>query len=251
MPNDAVPYLRFRDAKRDVIRRRRPATRCARTPQELIVHSIRYTAVLALVSFAACYDTPLPTATTVRDQAHAVAARQAIGQQVGGMIPGEYIVVYKRDVADAPGHTRRLIARENARLLRSYGHALNGFAAGMSAEAAERVARDPAVAYVEQNRIIRGASTQTSAPWGLDRMGPGREVPDEHRDERRDPPDRQVVEDAQSLVVHRSVAVGDPNVRPRPRWRVTRCRDCANHSAESPVNRSQTATPFSRNASTV
>ena len=86
------------------------------------------------------------------------------------VIPGEYIVVYKPGVADASAHTRRLAGRERAEVKRSFSRVLPGFAVRASADEAARIARDPAVAYVEQNRVLRAASVQTSAPWGLDRI---------------------------------------------------------------------------------
>ncbi|MFH9014274.1 S8 family peptidase [Streptomyces sp. NPDC017943] len=53
---------------------------------------------------------------------------------------------------------------------RTFGSALNGYSATLSATEARRLAADPAVASVEQNQRVSLAATQTSAPWGLDRI---------------------------------------------------------------------------------
>jgi subtilisin family serine protease len=53
---------------------------------------------------------------------------------------------------------------------RVYSSVLHGFATTMSERAAKRLAADPAVAYVEQNQVVRLQDTQTGATWGLDRV---------------------------------------------------------------------------------
>jgi subtilisin family serine protease len=52
----------------------------------------------------------------------------------------------------------------------TYQHALKGFAASMSAQAAAALARNPNVAYVEQDQEMYASNTQTGATWGLDRI---------------------------------------------------------------------------------
>ncbi|MEU9269703.1 MULTISPECIES: S8 family peptidase [Streptomyces] len=54
---------------------------------------------------------------------------------------------------------------------KTFGSALNGYTATLSATEARRLAADPAVATVEQNQTVRVSdTTQSSAPWGLDRV---------------------------------------------------------------------------------
>ncbi|SCL21924.1 S8 family peptidase [Micromonospora inyonensis] len=94
-----------------------------------------------------------------------------------------YIVVLRDDVvrpaADATGTagvTRiadRLRARYGGSVGHVYGSALAGFEVRLSERAARRLAADPAVAYVEQNRVtpLIGPGTQLNPPsWGLDRI---------------------------------------------------------------------------------
>jgi subtilisin family serine protease len=51
-----------------------------------------------------------------------------------------------------------------------YDAALNGFAATLPAAAVARLSRNPSVAYVEADRIIRLDTAQSPATWGLDRI---------------------------------------------------------------------------------
>ncbi|MGW2048167.1 S8 family peptidase [Streptomyces sp. NPDC001858] len=54
---------------------------------------------------------------------------------------------------------------------KTFGAALNGYTATLSAAEARRLAADPAVAVVEQNQTVQVTdTTQSSAPWGLDRV---------------------------------------------------------------------------------
>ncbi|MFI6242423.1 S8 family peptidase [Micromonospora sp. NPDC050795] len=89
-------------------------------------------------------------------------------------VPDSYIVVLKdsavaRDrVGDA---AKRLSGRHGGTVARTYGAALRGFEAKVSARAAARIAADPDVAYVEQNHTVSISGTQTNPPsWGLDRI---------------------------------------------------------------------------------
>jgi subtilisin family serine protease len=70
-----------------------------------------------------------------------------------------------REVSD------RLAGRHKASVRFRYANALRGFAAKMSKADAQRLATDPSVDYVEQDRTVRIATTQSPVPsWGLDRI---------------------------------------------------------------------------------
>src|SRR5881409_476715 len=77
---------------------------------------------LALVAGAiiACQDTTSPP---TRPQARLQPSR-ASGPEV---VPGQYVVVLRRDVTDAPGVARRLAAQSGGRLRHVYTAALRGF----------------------------------------------------------------------------------------------------------------------------
>jgi subtilisin family serine protease len=126
----------------------------------------RYLAALAVATAAATMlATAGPAAAGNGKIRHADAA---------DAIRGSYIVVFKdsavpkkdvRDVID------RLAGRHRAAVRFRYANALRGFSARMSKADAQRLASDPSVNYVEQDRTVRIATTQSPTPsWGLDRI---------------------------------------------------------------------------------
>jgi subtilisin family serine protease len=125
---------------------------------------MRRLALLFIPAFlAACQDAPAPMATA--------ADAPALNRAGGEAVPGQYIVVFNDGVADAPGLARRMVAAEGGTLLHTYQHSIRGFSARLSASAAEALARNPSVAYVEQDQVVSiGSTTQTNATWGIDRV---------------------------------------------------------------------------------
>ena len=85
----------------------------------------------------------------------------------GDIIPGRYIVLL-REGTDATRYANALGRRHGFDADIVYGHALRGFAANLSAKAAETLRHDPNVLLVEPDRIVT-ASPQT-LPTGADRM---------------------------------------------------------------------------------
>ena len=86
-------------------------------------------------------------------------------------IPGRYIVVLRSSVPRAPAFVAAGMQRAyGARVQRVFTDALDGFVADMSRTQALRTSRDPRVAYVEQDAVVRLSETQTPATWGLDRI---------------------------------------------------------------------------------
>jgi subtilisin family serine protease len=89
-------------------------------------------------------------------------------------IPNSYIVVFKESAVQARGLstlTNTTAAKADAKVERRYVAALHGFAGTMSETAARRLAADPAVAYVAQNRTVQLFADQPNPPsWGLDRV---------------------------------------------------------------------------------
>ncbi|HYC52861.1 MAG TPA: S8 family peptidase [Gemmatimonadaceae bacterium] len=124
---------------------------------------------LSAVLIAACADpTSIPTPAAPLDPT-AEAPVMARGG-AGGPIPGQYIVVFKDDVTDAPGLSQRMSNEHAAQRMYTYTGVLKGFAARMSPQAAEALTRNPNVAYVEQDQEVSLAATQTGATWGIDRI---------------------------------------------------------------------------------
>ncbi|MFC9129552.1 S8 family peptidase [Streptomyces sp. NPDC057099] len=87
-------------------------------------------------------------------------------------IKDSYIVTLKKSAglkaSSAAG--KDLVKEYGGTVTRTFGKALNGYSAALSATEAKRLAADPAVAAVEQNQRVQADATQTSAPWGLDRI---------------------------------------------------------------------------------
>ncbi len=103
-----------------------------------------------------------------------VAAVLGVALAVAGgaqarVVPGQYIVVLKADTRSAVvanAHARSA----GARVLAVYGAALKGYAARLTPAQLATVRADPRVAFVEADRTVSIATTQTNAPWGLDRI---------------------------------------------------------------------------------
>jgi subtilisin family serine protease len=98
-------------------------------------------------------------------------------------IPGSYVVILKDHsmsrsaVADA---AQAMTSRHGGDVQQTWASAVSGFELQGSERSARQIARDPQVAYVEQNQVVRALATQKNPPsFGLDRV-----------DQRRLPVDR-------------------------------------------------------------
>ncbi|MFF3327756.1 S8 family peptidase [Streptomyces sp. NPDC002889] len=87
-------------------------------------------------------------------------------------IKDSYIVTLKKDAGfrAATQQGKGLIAKYGGAVKQTFGSALNGYTAELSATEAKSLAADPAIASVEQNQRVHVDATQPSAPWGLDRI---------------------------------------------------------------------------------
>ncbi|MFE3994025.1 S8 family serine peptidase [Streptomyces goshikiensis] len=84
-----------------------------------------------------------------------------------GAISGSYVVIL-----DASANKEKLASKYGGELQRSYSSGVNGFSAsGLSETQAKRLAADPAVGKVVQNKKFSINATQENPPsWGLDRI---------------------------------------------------------------------------------
>ncbi len=80
-------------------------------------------------------------------------------------IPGSYIVVLEAG-ADLNDVVVSVKSRGQRRVQREYRHGIKGIAVEMSDAEAQELARDPRVAYVEEDSVI----DTTTLPWGVDRI---------------------------------------------------------------------------------
>ena len=105
-------------------------------------------------------------------------ANPAVGQIRGtgdvGAIQDSYIVMLKDKTSTAAVVERSahdLTRRHGGTVRHVFSAAAHGFSARISQADAQRLASDPAVAYVESDRAVAIASTQPNPPsWGLDRV---------------------------------------------------------------------------------
>ncbi|MFS8096680.1 S8 family serine peptidase [Lentzea alba] len=106
------------------------------------------------------------------------AAAQPEGQIVAESAPNavqdSYIVVLKDNGmarTEVAGRAGGLASRYSAKVGFTYKAAFKGFSATMSAKQAKRLAADPDVLYVEQDRTVQVLADQLNPPsWGLDRV---------------------------------------------------------------------------------
>jgi len=126
-------------------------------------------AAFSVLSLSACNDnTTAPAANAADSQLAPRFSQSAPG--LGKKIADEYIVVFDQSVGDVRGRANALMSMHGGKVENIYSSALRGFSAHMSAQAAEKLADDPAVDFVEQDQTAVVAGTQTGAPWNLDRI---------------------------------------------------------------------------------
>lgn len=88
-------------------------------------------------------------------------------------VKDSYIITLKKTAGfkASSSEGKGLISEYGGTVKKTFTAALNGYTATLSAQEAARLAADPAVATVEQNQTVHLTdTTQTSAPWGLDRI---------------------------------------------------------------------------------
>lgn len=102
----------------------------------------------------------------------APAEGTVIGAGSADAVKGSYIVTLKKSSGFKAASTqgKGLISEYGGSVKKTFKSALDGYTVELSAAEARRLAADPAVATVEQNRTVRADATQTNAPWGLDRI---------------------------------------------------------------------------------
>ena len=123
----------------------------------------KYAALLPiLVVASACSDATSPAARPAPTARVAAAAAEGI--------PNQYIVVLNDDVTDVTGAAAGLARAHGASIRFTYTSVLKGFAATMTSAAAEALARNPQVSYVEQDQLMHASTDQLGATWGLDRI---------------------------------------------------------------------------------
>lgn len=117
--------------------------------------------------------------STVGVQAKGIAVAPLLEAGGDEVIPNQYIVVYKPTAeVQAEAAIRSMVAAQGGQVKFTYQAALNGYSAYLPAKALAAVRADPAVAYVEADRMIHlddpneasAETVQPGATWGLDRI---------------------------------------------------------------------------------
>ena len=106
--------------------------------------------------------------------AHAQSAKPGKGSK----IPDQYIVVLEQtglfggllSVKEITRIGEELASQHGGRVLYTFGYALNGYLARLTAAQAAALAKNPAVKYLEQDSVVTLGRSQSSATWGLDRV---------------------------------------------------------------------------------
>jgi subtilisin family serine protease len=132
-------------------------------------HTGRRAAGLAIASATAAAFVAL----TGVGVAHAAPATGAVLQDgAPGAIKDSYIVVLRDSAATGRSATGAddLAKRYGGKVRKSFTSAMRGFSTEMSRSSARRLAADPAVKYVEQDRTVTISGTQNNPTWGLDRI---------------------------------------------------------------------------------
>jgi subtilisin family serine protease len=84
----------------------------------------------------------------------ALLAAEVYAAPPAGVIPDQYIVVLREDVANPGAAARDMARRYGVAVLQVYEHALKGFAAGIPGAALSAIARDPRVEFISEDREV-------------------------------------------------------------------------------------------------
>ncbi|MFD3657396.1 S8 family peptidase [Streptomyces sp. NPDC058620] len=125
---------------------------------------IKLTAAITAVAAAAGVTL---LSTSLAGASPAPAMGTVYGADAATAVSGSYIVIL-----DEKANKAKLAEEYGGKLKRNYKSAINGFSAnGLSETEAKRLAADPAVDKVVQNKKFTASATQDNPPsWGLDRI---------------------------------------------------------------------------------
>ncbi|BCB80979.1 hypothetical protein GCM10022251_60900 [Phytohabitans flavus] len=105
--------------------------------------------------------------TPIKPRAEHIEVSRGTGQ----VIKDSYIVVFKdgkAKAADVATHVKSLTNTYGGSARRTFTKSLRGYSAKMTAAQAKELAKDPDVAFVEQNRLL--SKSATAGSWGIDRI---------------------------------------------------------------------------------
>jgi subtilisin family serine protease len=125
--------------------------------------------MLFAVTLWACGD--LPSTMPVPNAASTAAGGPfALAPDPAEVVAGQYIVTFDRSVSDPAGLATALAAQHGGRVGYVYSAALKGFSVSLNDAAVAALARNPQIARIERDAVVRGTDVQVSPTWGLDRI---------------------------------------------------------------------------------
>ncbi|WP_328522949.1 S8 family serine peptidase [Kribbella sp. NBC_00359] len=134
-------------------------------------------ATVALSASAVVLATLGPASASPAPSLHPVF----LGKISGAAIPGKYFVKLKDNPSvrkhGVAARSQSLASGHSGKLVRVLEGAVQGFSANLSPEQAQKLAAEPDVEYVQQERTYQLQTTQVPTPsWGLDRLDQRRGV---------------------------------------------------------------------------
>ena len=113
---------------------------------------------------------PQPASATLNPTPDRAQPAPILGLSAADALPGRYIVVLNEKTPMNDTRAADEVRRDGGRIQFEYHTVFRGFAATMNEKAVENVRRNPDVAFIEADRVVRASSgTQTPATWGIDR----------------------------------------------------------------------------------
>jgi subtilisin family serine protease len=126
--------------------------------------------IVGSVLLGACVEQPTSPRNSSSVQLRPEASVVVSAARAGDVIPDRYLVLFRKNVKDAPGLARKLASDHAGALHHTFDHAVKGFAITLSEKELEKLERHPNVLLIEPDRIVTVVTTQTGATWGLDRV---------------------------------------------------------------------------------
>lgn len=134
-----------------------------------------FTIIAGAIAITACTDTAAPPAPSETDVAQGAQGPLPRFERARGRgVPGQYVVVFRQQVADADGESDQLVRANFGQRLHVYTGVMRGFAARLSPAAIEALSRNPRIELIEEDQEYTVDVTQNmdanGDPWGIDRI---------------------------------------------------------------------------------
>jgi len=133
------------------------------------IFAVSMLVILVLALFASVGSAGDPP-TVSKNAGHGAPEVSILGLDNPNAIPGQYIVVFKKNTSDnAANAAKAEVARfRSTSVMQSYSTAVHGFAAKLSDQAVVALQSNPNIAYIEADFVVQ--ALETPASWGLDRV---------------------------------------------------------------------------------